>query len=126
MKKRLIGTIACFVMTLALLGVWHLNISDKTAAVLLYLTSLSAVCFLCFGVTAIFGWKKSAISPYWIFGVTDVLIGGVAAIFAVINLATAKGDFDGILGAMIIVVGAPVMLVILIGNYIVSRIMEDK
>ena len=54
MKKRLIATITCFITTLILWGVWHLKINDLTAMVLLYGITLSAVCFVCFGVTTLF------------------------------------------------------------------------
>ena len=126
MKKRLIATITCFITTLILWGVWHMKINDLTAMVLLYGITLSAVCFVCFGVTTLFTWKKSDISPYWIFGVTDVLLGGVAAVIAYVDFHNAKEGFDGILGAMILVVGVPVMLFVLIGDYIVSKIMENR
>lgn len=126
MKKRLIATITCFITTLILWGVWHMKINDVTAMVLLYGITLSAVCFACFGVTTLFAWKKSDISPYWIFGVTDVLLGGVAAVIAYFDFHNAKEGFDGILGAMILVVGVPVMLFVLIGDYIVSKIMENR
>lgn len=126
MKRRAIGTIFCFVISLFFLVIWHMEINDRMAAFLLYATSLSVICFLCFGVTLIFAWRKSDISPYWIFGVTDILLAGLAGLVAFLNFHNAQDDLDGLFGGMILVVIVPMTLLALLGDWIVSKIMEDK
>lgn len=126
MKRRAIGTITCFVLSLLLFAVWHMNFDDRFATLLLYVNSLSVICFICFGVTLIFAWRKSDISPYWIFAVTDILLMGLAGFVAYINIHNAKDDYDGLFGGLIIVVVIPMALLALIGNSIVSKFMEDK
>jgi hypothetical protein len=60
--------------------------------------------------------KKFAkkVSPYLLFAIADVLIGLLILGFAIYDFNTAVGEFAGILGEMVLLIGEPIVVVLLI------------
>ena len=53
-------------------------------------------------------------SPYLQFAIADILIGLLILGFAIYDFNTAVGEFAGILGEMVLLIGEPIVVVLLI------------
>ena len=53
-------------------------------------------------------------SPYLLFAIADIIIGLLILGFAIYDFNTAVGEFAGILGEMVLLIGEPIVVVLLI------------
>ncbi len=65
-------------------------------------------------------------SPYLLFAIADIIIGLLILGFAIYDLNTAEGEFAGILGELVLLIGEPIVVVLLIIDAIASNMSRRK
>lgn len=79
-----------------------------------------------FGITAlvcvISKKRNRPVSPYLVFGVTDIICGLIIAGFSLWDILTPGGDLNGLLGHLLLMIYAPTAVVLLIADLIVWRL----
>ena len=121
MKKTLAGTIVSFILSVILGIITFVYNPSNWELILFVRTAISIVLFICFGTTCIVRKFRSNISPYLVFGLTDIIIGLLATIFAVVDInADANADFiPGLLAAILLIYIIPILCLILFIDFVV-------
>ena len=65
-------------------------------------------------------------SPYLLFAIADIFIGLLILGFAIYDFNTAVGEFAGILGEMVLLIGEPIVVVLLIIDAIAWNMSRRK
>ena len=65
-------------------------------------------------------------SPYLLFAIADIFIGLLILGFAIYDFNTAVGEFAGILGEMVLLIGEPIVVVLLIIDIIAWNMSRRK
>ncbi|MBQ9972687.1 MAG: hypothetical protein IJP24_04100 [Firmicutes bacterium] len=75
--------------------------------------SITAICFLALTICKLI-WKKA--SPYKVFAIIDIIMGGGVLGYAIYDIKTDTGWFAGLLGALLIMFVVPVFVALLIAD----------
>lgn len=81
-----------------------------------------SVMFICFLVIGISRRINKNISPYRIFAVTDGLIGLCVVLYAAYDILTDTGWFAGITGVLLLILVLPIILALMLADFIVWRL----
>lgn len=85
--------------------------------------TIAFVDFFFVWLCALFARKRgSKFSAYKIFAIIDICIGLLIAIYAVWDIRTDSGWFAGLAGALLLIFVEPVVLVLLLTDYIIWRV----
>lgn len=74
---------------------------------------------ICLMVCCIAGKICHGISFYRVFAFTDIIMTAIAVGYAVYDIKTSTGWFAGIIGALILMLVVPVLVVLLLGDFVV-------
>lgn len=93
-------------------------------------TVMLSIIFICFLAVSICAWigkkRKKNISAYKIFAAADVCIGIVTAIYAIYDIKTDVGFMAGIVGFLLLIFVIPIVLVLLLADFIIWRLKNRK
>lgn len=83
-----------------------------------------SVCFICFLVICINQKMKKPASPYRVFAITDGVLAVCVALYAVYDILTDTGWFAGLFGLLLLIFVLPLLLVLLLADFLVWRSRE--
>lgn len=81
----------------------------------------SSILCVCFLVIAIIRQIKPGVSSYMIFALTDGLLGVGVTAYAIYDILTDTGWFAGLLGMLLLIFVVPVIIVLLIIDFILYK-----
>lgn len=109
MISVVIVTVILWIMTAVII-----NYSLPGGWILLIFAIVSSILSICMVCVWLIGKIKPGISPYKLFGITDMVIEGMIVIYAVYDILTDTGMMAGIKGFLMLCFIAPIPLILLI------------
>lgn len=94
--------------------------------ILCFVAMVSSILCICFTIIAIMKQIKPNVSGYKIFAWIDSIIGVGVGIYAVYDILTDKGWFAGLLGWLLVIFVIPVIVALLIIDFILYKIQNRK
>ena len=119
MSKFWRRSIILFVLALCSCFLGVITKSSFTHIIWVIVTVISSLLFICFLSIAIIKQIKKESSAYKIFAWTDAVIGILTIIYAIYDILTDTGWFAGILGYMLLVYVLPIIILLLIIDYVI-------
>lgn len=87
---------------------------------------IASILCVCFFIIAVIKQIKPNASPYKIFALTDFLIGIGVSAYAIYDILTDTGWFAGLFGAILLIYVIPIILLLLIIDFILYIINKKK
>lgn len=114
MEKYYTLTLVSFGTALITLG-YAINGSQSDLSILSwYLTIAFSILFICFLIIGIAKKISSKISPYKVFAISDFIIGIIALLYAIYDIAISTDIWAGFIGVILLLTVIPVILVLLL------------
>ncbi len=126
MSRYIKTTLLCFVLAVLC---WVMALLMDTAGLIVWLGIFAIafmVLFLCFLAVAISKKRNKKLSPYRIFAIVDGIIGVCVLAYALYDFMTDTGWFAGMTGMLLLLFVMPVILLILLGDFLVWKFRETK
>lgn len=115
------------VLIAATLLLWGVSLVTKTSGVLNFLCVILSIVAGCLFITAIVKqFLKRQASVYRIFAWTDGILTCCVILYAVYDILTDTGWFAGLFGVMLLVYILPVLLLLLLADYLIYKVNARK
>ena len=121
--KAALGLFAAAVLSWYVLIVVNPSGLEFVLAIAAVAFSAAFLCFLAICLTRRLG---KSISPYRVFAIADGLIALCVCVYAAYDIMTDTGWFAGLLGTLLLIFALPVLLLLLLADYLVWRIRKGR
>ncbi|MGN1187867.1 MAG: hypothetical protein ACI4R6_05185 [Lachnospiraceae bacterium] len=130
MKRKILISVISFVIAAALWVVEIVFNPSNWEPELAIAACIFSIIFICYFVIciccAVAAKRGRTVSPYRIFAITDVIIGVLVAVYSVYDIMTDTGFFAGLVGTLLLVFVLPIVVVLLLGDFICWRVHVTK
>ena len=117
-------TLVCLLSTVIL---WPLYLTKLSELFILGVTAvISLLLFISFLAICIGEKLCRQFSPYRIFAIVNSCIGVCVAAYAIYDIRTSTGWFAGLLGAMLLIVVLPIIVVFLLADAILWKVKNPR
>ena len=91
--------------------------------ILAFVSSILFICFLCVSIFTLVAEKNNKkVSKYKMFAIIDGCIGVLVLAYSIYDIKTDTGWFAGLLGTILLLFVLPIVLLLLLADFIVWRI----